>query len=160
MSRTLAFALLSGLLALIPTLQAQDRTPQAQAGPYVGVDACKACHERHVTAWADTKHARAFDRLGAADREGGQCLRCHVTGPPELIAAQGAQPSFPGVQCEACHGPGRAHVEAAQPNAVTPGAIVRRPVEQTCTGCHNPQSPHYKPFFYGAMVGLVHRVPR
>jgi hypothetical protein len=32
-------------------------------------------------------------------------------------------------------------------------------VEETCTVPHE-TSPHYKPFFYGALVGLVHMVKK
>ena len=41
---------------------------------------------------------------------------------------------------------------------VTPAMSRTKPIdEQTCTACHNETSPHYKPFFYSAMKGLVHR---
>jgi hypothetical protein len=160
MRRLLSLTLATGAIFLTALLTARLHAQTPAPNPYVGADACKACHAPYVAAWADTKHARAFGRLGAADREGGQCVRCHVTGSPDTIAAEGAQPSLPGVQCEACHGPGRAHIDAAQSGAAKPGGTVARPPEATCTRCHNRESPHYKPFFYSAMVGLVHRVTR
>ncbi len=160
MLRTLLWTLAGGVAMLGSVSNTQAPAPPAQTGAYVGAEACKPCHEPYFAAWADTKHARAFSRLGAADKEGGQCLRCHVTGPPDLIAAEGATPSFPGVQCEACHGAGRQHVDAARGGAARPGGTVAKPPEPTCTRCHNRESPHYKPFFYGAMTGLVHRLPR
>jgi hypothetical protein len=64
------------------------------------------------------------------------------------------------VQCEACHGRGRAHSESARAGAVEAGTIVKAPPEKTCLRCHNEQSPHYSAFFYAAMKGLVHRKAR
>lgn len=159
MNGRLVLALIGCGVVLVGAVVAQEpAAPQASA--FVGAEACKACHENYVTAWAETKHARALNRLNAADREGGQCIRCHVTGTPEMIAAEGAKPSLPGVQCEACHGAGRAHVEAATAGGAKPGAIAKKPDEKNCTQCHNPTSPHYRPFFYAAMTGLVHRVKK
>lgn len=123
---------------------------------YVGADSCKSCHDAVYQAWSKTKHAQALRKLGAADRAGGKCIGCHVTGYPEVIAAEGATPSHPNVQCEACHGPGKKHVDAAQAGDASDARTIKIE-EQTCTRCHNETSPHYKPFFYQAMVGLVHR---
>ena len=131
--------------------------PVVDTAGYVGADACKACHEKHYDAWATTKHSRALSKLQASERAGGACIRCHVTGSDAMIAAQGAAPSFPNVQCEGCHGPGAAHIEAAK----TGDTVTDRPkhtTEATCTRCHNNTSPRYKPFFYSAMVGLSHQV--
>lgn len=124
---------------------------------FVGADGCKDCHAAIFAAWSDTKHAKALGKLWTSDRQGGQCIRCHVTGTPERIAAEGSSPSFPNVQCEACHGAGQAHVEAAKSGKA---ATVRTPAvtEATCTACHNDTSPHYKPFFFRALKGLVHKV--
>jgi formate-dependent nitrite reductase cytochrome c552 subunit len=94
--------------------------------------------------------------LSPEEAASGKCIKCHVTGTPEMIAAEGAKPSLPGVQCESCHGAGRAHVEAAKAGDAS-NARTKPIAEQTCVDCHNETSPHYKPFFYGAMKGLVHR---
>jgi hypothetical protein len=128
--------------------------PQSQ---FAGAAACKDCHAAIYDAWERTKHSRALDKLQAGDRAGGKCIKCHVTGTPEMIDAQGAKPSFPNVQCESCHGAGVNHIEAAK----TGDTVTDRPkhtTEETCTKCHNDTSPHYKPFFYQAMVGVVHMV--
>jgi hypothetical protein len=129
-------------------------SPQTMAD-YVGADACKDCHAAIFTAWARTKHARALGKLQPADRAGGKCIGCHVTGPADVIATEGDKPTHPNVQCEACHGPGRRHAEAAIGGV---SEVRTTKVEETsCTRCHNETSPHYKPFYYQAMVGLVHR---
>lgn len=123
---------------------------------YVGADACKDCHGDIFKAWERTKHSRALSKLQTADRAGGKCIGCHVTGSAEMIAAEGARPTHPNVQCEACHGPGRLHVEAAIGGDAS-NVRTTKVEETTCTRCHNETSPHYKPFYYQAMVGLVHR---
>lgn len=131
--------------------------PTVAAADYVGAAVCKDCHGAIYDAWEKTKHSRALTKLTPTERAGGKCIKCHVTGSPEMIAAQGDNPSFPNVQCEACHGPGLRHVEAAK----TGDTVTDRPThteEETCTKCHNETSPHYKPFFYRALTGLVHQV--
>ena len=146
------------MAVFVPAAARPPASPQASS--FTGADACKECHADYYQAWSDTKHARAINRLGQSEREGGQCIRCHVTGTPEMIAAEGAKPSFPGVQCEACHGAGRAHVDSAKAGAAAKGAIAKKPDEAACTRCHTPESPHYKPFFYSALLSLVHRVKK
>ncbi|MBP6716882.1 MAG: hypothetical protein KA205_08465 [Acidobacteria bacterium] len=133
--------------------------PQQSDG-YVGADGCKECHTGQYDAWKATKHERTLGRLSAADREGDKCIRCHVTGSPEMIKADGAKPRYPGVQCENCHGAGAVHVEQARAKAIVKGAIVKTPEEDACLKCHTDASPHYKPFFYNALKGMVHLVKK
>jgi len=151
MNSKLVLAVMAAVIILLGAAIAQD-------SPYVGADACKTCHEAIHGAWSGTAHARALLRLSAQDRESGQCIGCHVTGSPEQIAAEGANPSLPGVQCEACHGPGRKHAETAAAGTPQAGTVARTPDAKACTRCHNDKSPHYSPFFYAAMKSLVHRV--
>lgn len=131
-------------------------SPHSSQSEFVGADTCKDCHNAVYQAWSRTKHAKALSKLQAANREGGTCIGCHVTGSPAMIAAEGANPSHPNVQCEACHGAGKAHVDAAKAGDAS-NVRTTKIAESTCTRCHNDTSPHYKPFFYSAMVGLVHR---
>ena len=145
---------ITSVSVLAVSIAGQSTSPQSV--PFVGADACRDCHTDYYQAWSATKHARAITRLTSNDRAGGLCIRCHVTGTPEMIAADGAMPRFPNVQCEACHGAGRAHVEAAQAgNAAL--ARIDTVNAATCTRCHNESSPNYKTFIYNALIGLVHR---
>ena len=69
------------------------------------------------------------------------CFRCHTTGPADVAANGGLrQGNLPGmggtwaedgVQCEACHGPGRNHVAAPSPQTI----IVDTSAE-ACARCH------------------------
>ncbi len=158
MARSIMVAL-SGVVVVVCVAARQPSAqvpPTPSDSPYVGADSCKDCHSDFYSAWAKTKHSMALSKLPAADRASGQCIRCHVTGSPEMIAAEGAKPSLPNVQCEACHGPGRAHVQAARAGDAG-DARTQKTDEDTCLRCHNETSPRFKPFFYRAMVGLVHQ---
>jgi len=123
---------------------------------FVGAEACRDCHSAIYQAWSTTKHARALGKLSGGDRSSDQCVRCHVTDTVAMLTASNNSAKFPNVQCEACHGAGRTHVEAAK--AGNASAAKTAPAnEEMCRRCHNLQSPHYRTFIYAAMVGLVHR---
>ncbi len=115
---------------------------------YVGAAKCKMCHKDQYAKWEASKHAKAWDLL-KADEQAKDCAGCHSTGPDKL----------PGVQCEACHGPGsgykkptimskskyKADAEAQRKLAVGAGLTVA-PGEDVCTKCHNKKSPNFKEF--------------
>jgi len=145
-------AFLATLIIAFITAPAFAQDPQAAHPGYAGAGACKTCHAEIFDAWQRTKHARAIDKLTPSERQGDACIRCHVTGSPAQIAAEGAKPSLPNVQCEACHGAGAAH--AADPSSKT--GLAKTPSESACTSCHNDKSPHFHGFVYGAMSGFVH----
>jgi len=145
---------------------------------YVGVSKCKNCHSAEETgnqhgAWMKMKHAKAFETLGSEESKklgaakgiadpqtADACLKCHVTGfgePAESLGKGFEKDRKFGVHCESCHGPGEAHVKARMAAAATAvegepvvlGADeLMRPDAKTCTGCHNSESPSYKPFCY------------
>lgn len=150
----------------------QDKKPNK----FVGAAKCKTCHGPEETgnqhaAWLKMDHAKAFEVLGSEEakkagaskgvadpQKADECLKCHVTGhgaPPENFA-KGFDPKL-GVQCESCHGPGEQHIKRRMAAAAKaePGAPVvlekdeLAPVSpQTCTACHNKDSPTFKPFCY------------
>ena len=153
MSRFLMAALTSGLL--VTGMAA--RTPQSpqNLASYVGADLCKDCHAGQYAAWSKTKHARALRALSPEELGGGKCLKCHVTGSPQMITDEGSTPGHPNVQCEACHGPASAHVEAAKAGNAKPVKTTEIE-EKTCTRCHSEESPHYKYFYFNGMKTFVH----
>jgi hypothetical protein len=126
----------------------------ADTGGYVWAEACKPCHGAIHEAWLHTKHAKTLERLSPAERAT-DCVGCHVSGPKQVILA-GATVANAGVQCESCHGPGQAHVEAAKSGGAV--KMTKKPGAPVCEQCHNAKSPHYRGFFYGALSPLVHRV--
>ena len=69
-----------------------------------------------------------------------------------------AQKDLPGVECEACQGPGSDYksmtIMKSREKSTAAGLIL--PTEKTCTACHNSKSPHFKSFNYAEMVKKVH----
>ncbi len=130
-------------------------TVPADTSGYVWDTGCKDCHEEIYAAWARTKHKTALNRLSRGDQEK-ECAGCHFTGSAKAVSVDGRTVNG-GVQCESCHGPGRAHAESAKGGG-TPETYTKAPGESTCTECHNNESPHYRGFFYSAMKGFVHKV--
>jgi 2',3'-cyclic-nucleotide 2'-phosphodiesterase (5'-nucleotidase family) len=135
----------------------------APAGVYLGSDACGACHAPAMAFWKTTKHAKALAALAREGRDRDpSCVGCHVTGYLQggwKVETRAAQAPLAGVGCEACHGPGRAHVEAADNLRRDPGRVpspprrdsgepssppshaikkstARKVPEAVCRGCH------------------------
>ncbi|MEW6749612.1 MAG: cytochrome c family protein [Candidatus Latescibacterota bacterium] len=176
MQRT-ATLLLMGLAAGAMALPGQARA-QEQPKPdhkYVGVEACGVCHKserkgNQLGQWQASKHAQAYAvlatdaakqagaKLGVTNpQESDKCLRCHVTAaglPATAVAApkpgKKGLVKEDGVGCESCHGPGSDYMAATvmrtRETAVANGMVV--PNEQTCTKCHNQESPTFKGFTY------------
>ena len=67
---------------------------------YISAAKCKMCHKVQYESWSGLAHAKAFDRLKDDEKSMAECLKCHATG---------GSADMPGVQCEACHGPGSAY---------------------------------------------------
>lgn len=148
------------------------------ANKYIGADKCKSCHSAAESgdqngSWTKTLHSHAFAALateeakkvaaekGVADpATDAACVSCHVTayGVPDEQIKKGFDRAQ-GIQCEACHGPGEAHMKArfaaAAKGAPAEGyvqvpadEIVASPKQDTCRQCHNEKSPSYKPFCF------------
>jgi hypothetical protein len=150
-----AMSLLMLLVAWVASgtlLFSQPAAPADTSG-YVWDAACKDCHAEIHAAWARTKHKTALNRLSAADQEK-DCAGCHLTGSLKPVVVETTIVNT-GVQCESCHGPGRAHAESAK--AGTPAKFAKKPAEPMCVECHNSKSPHFHGFFYSAMKPLVHK---
>lgn len=152
MRRVALAAAIAGFLGASP-VGAQTVAPAAE--DYAWAAACKDCHAKYYEAWDKTKHATALRRLSDGDRTK-DCVNCHVTGPKQLLEKD----VNAGIQCEECHGPGKAHIVAAAAGNAKPGHIVRKPSEKMCVDCHSDKSPHFKFFSYPALAPLIHQVPK
>lgn len=138
--------------------------------------------------WTKSKHSQAFKTLASEDakkvatakgiadaQKDDKCVKCHVTAFG--VADDQLQKGFDrtlGVQCEACHGPGETHMKArlaaaaAEENAdpkvrktVPEGEIIVKVEPKACQGCHNEESPSFKPFCYHKRVEeIAHYDPR
>lgn len=180
-------------VALAGAPSAEPTQAKPKVNHYIGVAKCKNCHNvadsgGQYECWTKSKHAEAFKTLaseeskklasakGIADaQKDDKCLKCHVTAFG--VADDQLQKGFDrtlGVQCEACHGPGEAHMKArlaaaaADENAdpkvrktVGEGEIQVSVEAKLCTSCHNADSPSYKPFCLATRVHeIAHYDPR
>jgi len=116
-------------------------TGQGPAGAlqsnFVSAQACLACHRAEYMTWSNTAHARAINSLAtrAAELDTG-CLVCHTTGFNKGGFQNIADSrTLVNVQCEECHGPGRAHI--ASPDK-TYGRIAD--IQAICSRCHTAET--------------------
>jgi hypothetical protein len=121
---------------------------------YIGADKCRMCHKVEHQSWSEQAHARALEALKPEDRARAECLSCHATG---------GRADLPGVQCEACHGPGSEYksLKIMQDHAASLAAGLVVPGAGLCRSCHE-KAPHEVRFFdYGKMqVGGAHAVKK
>jgi hypothetical protein len=131
-----------GVALLLPLLAAGGES--AEESEHVGAAQCGACHQAEYEAWKASPHARALEKLGAAEQKDARCRQCHTTTPEE------SDPALAGVQCEACHGRGRYY----SPRWIMKDAELRARLffekggPQTCARCHNETTPSLRPFSY------------
>jgi hypothetical protein len=104
---------------------------QAADHEYAGADKCKMCHKVQFSSWEATTHAKATEAAKASTDPAytDDCLKCHATN---------ASADLPGVQCEACHGPGEDYKKMSimkdREAAMANGLVI--PTQATCDACH------------------------
>lgn len=122
---------------------------------FVGAEVCGRCHRDVFESWTSTKMAHAVEILPETAAADPSCLPCHTTGFGVLEAP------LPGVQCEACHGPGGGYVAAmarGAPLSEIRAAGLIFPGEGDCLRCHTREwSPDFK-LNERARAG-VHEIP-
>ena len=142
--------LLACLASMAAALTTGRPRPVSAAPPkdatYVGVKKCKTCHFKDYRRWKKMKHAGAWKTMEEKDKNRPNCYRCHVTGygKPGGYVSEEKTPHLTGVQCESCHGPGSAHVEAGEkkePKEKSHSLINKIP-QNTCVECHDPHKTH------------------
>jgi hypothetical protein len=130
---------------------------------YVGTNKCYICHRRQTDAWSETKHAHAFTDVPEKYRNDPACLKCHLTAfGKEGGYTSGTDKDLLMVGCEACHGPGAQHIDAAQRFVLAnPGeeakiekemrsTILKTPPDTVCASCHTTQAHQPHPPYDGA----------
>jgi cytochrome c553 len=132
---------------------------------YIGVDKCVLgpCHGKDpaYTTWLETKHATAYDGLTDEQKKDPEYIKYYTTGETkrgELL---------PGVQCEACHGPGSGYktmkIMKDRDLAIANGLIM--PDSTSCLSCHHADAPEKvaaiaKDFNYQAKIKTgIHALP-
>jgi len=117
---------------------------------YIGSKKCRSCHTKQHKTWRKSKHYKTFEQLKGDEVKDAKCLKCHTTGygKPSGFTSIDDTPDLASTGCEACHGPGSAHAEAAK-DAPEEGKWqdpnYPMVVATSCVGCHNPHYSHEKP---------------
>ncbi len=127
---------------------------------------CGNCHVLKQQAWIKTGHAHAWADLVASGQATGACEKCHTTNGTSNIGADSggffavaasAGRYFQDVQCEACHGPGAAHVTVPDETQPIPYLVSYDPTLHVgCGTCHSgaPHASFYEDWSHGAHRGL------
>jgi len=133
-------ATLAAVLVVGGTLIVYAAVPEGAT--YVGVSKCRMCHLTEHKTWQASKHSSNFDVLIGDERSNPDCLKCHTTGygKPGGFVDMESTPGMTSVGCEACHGPGSAHVAAAGKNIGKTDweKMINKIPQNTCVQCHNP----------------------
>ena len=104
--------------------------------PYVGAEVCATCHESQHQVWTESQHAIAYEDLEGVNKAfDPACIKCHTVGfdKPGGFFDFDITGHLMGVQCESCHGAGRAHVEKA---GLAPLENAGWQPQQMCAQCH------------------------
>ncbi|MCA9141011.1 MAG: hypothetical protein KDB00_29770 [Planctomycetales bacterium] len=100
---------------------------------FVGIDACRSCHNHDDDAWRMSAHSHAWQTLEQKTAEvDAACQRCHTTGFGKSGGFNRRSDSTDRVDvgCESCHGPSSRHVD--DPSVSTPWQA-----DETCISCHD-----------------------
>ena len=128
-----------------------------ELGGWVGGSRCIECHREQFTDWRTTGHSKAYRTLVQERRQFDlDCWTCHVTGAgkPDGPATPKEVGYLRNVQCEACHGPGREHLD--DPDG---GHVVLDPGPQVCLECHTPEQTEDRFVYEEYLRGVDHRDP-
>lgn len=169
---------LVGIVLLLGTAAPSAAADEFQ---YIGHKKCRTCHKKELMgnqygSWQDGPHAKAFETLKSDEaaeyaaeaglegpaHEADECVQCHATAfglKPTQLAKKPLKLAD-GVQCESCHGPGSGYrkkkIMADRDRSVAKGLVL--PEADTCTACHNSDSPAWDPSRYtlagGTTVGF------
>lgn len=129
----------------------------AQEKRYVGSKVCADCHEAQYASYqANSKkaHSSRSVQIMASDlteQELRGCFACHTTGygQPGGFVSFEKTPELADAGCEACHGPGGAHVDSGGDTSLIKGRGKIR--VEDCTLCHNEEKVRafgFKPTLY------------
>ena len=178
-ARRLAAAGLS-LAALAAVGCVRDTSPSAPIGPGAGAafvgysnpatkqTTCGNCHVLRQQSWILTGHAKAWAVLQASGQAVGSCNQCHTTNGSSNVGADTAgyldaspatQKYFQDVQCEACHGPGAAHIPVPDQTETQPIPYLvsfNSALGVGCGTCHSgaPHASFLEDWSHGAHRGL------
>jgi len=116
----------------------------ASDATYIPGSKCKTCHLKQFKAHAETPHAKSFEKLtDAGEDKNPECLKCHTTGygQPGGFADIISTEDLAGTTCQACHGPGSAHIAHGLSKEQRKQTIEGTP-KDACTKCHKIHEAH------------------
>jgi predicted CXXCH cytochrome family protein len=127
---------------------------------------CGNCHVLKQQSWLMTGHAKAWAAVTGSAHADASCDRCHTTNGTSNVGADtagylGASASarkyYQDVQCEACHGPGAAHVAVPDETQPIPYLVSYDSTKGVgCGTCHSgaPHASFFEDWSHGAHRGL------
>ncbi len=124
--------------------------------PFIGEKGCKSCHSQAHKIFKGTRHSKAFSTLERVNKAfDPECITCHSVGfnkPGGFVDVESTK-HLKNVQCESCHGAGRAHAESAgQAELGHHGWLP----QEMCAQCHTqPHSPSFN--FENYFTEIEHR---
>jgi hypothetical protein len=147
-SRITLISLLAGAAALfiaVAVALPDERPSPVEEGEYIGAKKCKMCHIKLFKSWEETPHAKAAEVLPDDKSGDAACLKCHGTGAGQPGGVTENAEDLAGVQCEMCHGPGKAHYDFMKENRKAvkedaelkaKGIAMLKDSTSTCWRCH------------------------
>jgi len=140
--------IVSVIAVIAVTLSIAINRQDAIAGPannkYVSEKRCYMCHRSQAKQHENTVHAKTFKKLLDNNQDKNpKCLPCHTTGygkPSGFMDAK-STPDLAGVGCQACHGPGSAHVEEGL-SKEQKRQTIELTMADACTKCHKIHQKH------------------
>lgn len=147
MRRIPVIVVLLGLAAAfaLPGAAPGEQPPLPTRGEsYVGAERCAGCHMDAYRFWRDKDpHARAHLSLPPERRADPKCTLCHSPDPGGRLV---------GVQCESCHGAGRAYSVdfIMKDKALAKVMGLKDANEARCVSCHMGHGPKASGFDYAA----------
>lgn len=147
MRKTLAIAIPIFVMAII-IISVAVYMPKATAVPanakYVSDKKCYLCHKLQAKTHLKDAHANSFKSLKDNRQENNpKCLSCHTTGygkPGGFVDAK-SSPDMADVGCQACHGPGSAHIENGLSKEQKRKTIDLN-MSNSCQNCHEIHKEH------------------
>ncbi len=104
-------------------------------GDFAGVAVCARCHGTIAQGWEKTRHSHAYASLEARGQQlDRDCIGCHTAGwrHPGGFSDPRAVGLLKNVQCESCHGPGKAHAQSGDKSLIDRG----KANAEFCQRCH------------------------
>lgn len=104
---------------------------------YVGEEVCQGCHAQEYAVWQKSRHSQALESLRRVNKAfDPNCIACHTVGfrSPGGFIDDEVTSHLSNVQCESCHGAGKAHVASNGASKLSAVVAVKG---QVCGQCHN-----------------------